>query len=498
VTLLRRNIVANVLGQGLVGLAMLITARQLFRGLGQEAFGLVFFAITLSLALSTALDLGLGATAVREVSAHRQDDPEYVRRFVGAAGALAWAGYVVLLVTTSLSASWLATRWVRLSSVSRQEAVPVLCVLLAGGLLALPRSVYIGVLRGLQRMDITNALDVGAMLVQQAGLLVVLARGGSLAAVAAWMSTSYALWLTAYALAVRAMLGGEALRPVLDPAVLRRNQGFGGHMIWVSVLSAVQTQADRLIVSRLLPIAVFGHYSFGYSGIARATVLTGAVGQAAYPVLSALFARGDRPALLARYRQLQDLLCFGTVPVFAAVPFAVPPVLGAVFDRDIAATLVLPLTLLALGFYMNATLTIPYMFSLAVGRPQIAVRANVYALIVVLPATFLLVKTFGLVGAGFSWVAYHVFSYAYSMRLVCTQCLHIPLGEWVAGVLHYVLLASACYGPAFWLANDRSVQSLALAYLTATAVYTFLAWFLKAEIRSLLASARGGGGEGTT
>jgi len=146
-----------------------------------------------------------------------------------------------------------------------------------------------------------------------------------------------------------------------------------------------------LIISKLLPITAVGYYGVAYSTASKGALLTGAISQAAFPSLSSLSKAGNRAGLISQYRKLQDLLCYGIVPIFAIIPFAALPLFSYIFNIHTAQLLLLPTILLCIGFYMNGTLTIPYVFSLAIGEPGIAVRLNFYALFVVLPVTAYLI-----------------------------------------------------------------------------------------------------------
>ena len=87
-----RNIVANLLGQGLVLLMSFAGTRYVFRGLGGDALGLLIFTLTLAAVLRSVLELGVCSTVVREVASHRSDEPAYVRDVVGTASLLYWGG----------------------------------------------------------------------------------------------------------------------------------------------------------------------------------------------------------------------------------------------------------------------------------------------------------------------------------------------------------------------------------------------------------------------
>lgn len=185
--------------------------------------------------------------------------------------------------------------------------------------------------------------------------------------------------------------------------------------------------------------------------------------------------------MMSQYRKLQDLLCFGTVPIFGIIPFAVLPVFGFVFNPDVAKMLLLPITFLALGFYMNGALNVPYIFSLAVGKPEISSKSNFLALFIVLPVTALLIYLFGLIGAGFSWVFYHLFAYSYAVPRICSECLNISVWKWYLHVFKIFLLISMTYGLA-WAINEfigsHSILSLTLAYTVGFIAFLIGAYFM--------------------
>jgi O-antigen/teichoic acid export membrane protein len=252
-------------------------------------------------------------------------------------------------------------------------------------------------------------------------------------------------------------------------------------MAAISLLSMIHQQADKAVVSKLLTVGTFGYYGLAYGAVAKGQFLTMSAAQAALPSLSALFKAGKREELLAQYRKLQDLICFSTVPVFAAFPFAAIPLFTFVLNPHAARMLLTPITFLCLGFYMNGTLNAPFMFTLAVGRPDIAARVNFYALFAVLPVTVLLVKFFGLPGAGFSWVFYHLFAYAIMMPPTCSECLDMPVWKWYLHLFRIFALAALTYGGA-WLiitfVGSSSILSLALGYVFASIAFVAAAYRL--------------------
>ncbi len=205
-----------------------------------------------------------------------------------------------------------------------------------------------------------------------------------------------------------------------------------------------------------------------YNAVSRGMLVAASVSQAVFPSFSALYKQGDRDGLMRQYRKLHDLLCYGIIPMYAAIPFAARPLFTLVLNAQAARMLLWPVTFLCVGFCMNGTISIPYVFSLAVGKPEIAARTNFYALFAVLPVTTLLVYRFGIAGAGFSWVFYHLFAYAYMVPRTCSECLGMPIWKWYLHVFKVFVLAGLTYGGAWaivMLVGSFSILSLAVGYV---------------------------------
>lgn len=497
-TRLTKNVIYNVVGQGLILVVSLIAVRFIFRRLGDDVFGIIFFNLTLTAVLTTVLELGVSSTIVREVSSVFDTEVAYIRDLIRTASLVYWAAGLFLVAVIWVTSPLLVTHWINLKTVHPDTAATLLRILSVLSLVALPKGLYTSLFRGRQMMGLNNTIDVGTALAQQTGILLLLVAGGSLYMVAGWISASAALGIIAYVIVASRLFGWRALAPSFSSYVAKRNLAFTGNMSLTSVAALLNSQAAQVIVSKLLPIGVFGFYGFASSTVNRATFITGAVAQAAFPSFSNLYRSENRGALLTQYRKLQDLLCYGTVPLFAGVCFAALPVYAYVFNSAAAWLLLIPTALLSLGTYMNGAASIPYILSIAVGRPDIVLKTNLWALVIVLPITAGLIYSFGLAGAGLSWVVYHVFVYAYMIPRICRDCLQTPTRDWFAHWAKVVAVSALTYGIAWIVIVAPSGYSLAgcvIGYAVASIGFGAAAMFLigpdlKGTIRGLPATMR--------
>jgi O-antigen/teichoic acid export membrane protein len=483
-----KNIIYNLVGQGLLLVLGFVTVKYVFTRLGADALGIIYFTMTLTAVLSGVLEMGICSTVVREVSAYFQKDPIYIRNLIRASSLFYWSAYIFLAISIYLVAPFMVKKWILLKTIDAITAIQVLEVLGIAAVVGLPRSLYASLFRGLQRMEFNNLIDVGTTGVYQLGTILILLLGGSLLHIATWFAVSFGLSTLAYLILSAHFFSWKAIIPGYTPEVFKRNIRYSWNMMSISILVAIQFQADKLILSKLLPLGTFGYYSYAYGVIAKPSIFTAAISQALFPSFSTLASAGDEKALRSRYNKFQELVCLTTVPLFAAVPFAALPVFTYIFNADVAKALLLPVTFLAIGFYMNGTLTVPYIFSLAVGKPEITVRFNFLALFIVLPVMALLIYFFGLTGAGFSLVFYHLVSYGYAMPRVCFQCLEIPVSKWYAQIGKIFGLAFSIYGFTWGILigiGVHTVLSNMLAYVGATAIFLFSAYFISdVELRA--------------
>ena len=485
-----KNIVWNLTGQGLILVLGFFAVKFVFRQLGEDAFGIIYFSLIMGSVLCAVLELGLCSTMVREVSSHLKDDPTYIGDLIRTASFFYWSFYVLLALGVYFGAPFLVEKWVNLTTIDTSTATRALRILGIATALILLQRFYASLFRGLEQMQFSNAIDVGTLALQQVGTLAILFLGGGLIHVSCWLAVGYVLSILVYLFVSARYFSWQALIPKISLGVVKRNLEFSSRTASISALAIIHTQADKVILSKLLPIGIIGYYGVAYSLATRVGALAGAIPQASFPFFSALFKAGDRPALITHYRKLQDLVCLATVPIFAGVLFAAGPLFAYIFNEGVASKLFIPMAFLCLGSYMHGAISIPYFVSLAVGRPDISAKSNLLALIVVLPVTTLLIFFFGLPGAAFSWVFYHLFTYAYAVPRMCSECLEISTTQWYLHQGRILVLACITYGVAWFVPESvvpRSNFALVLAWLGSSIVFaTGAYWLMGSELKAAL------------
>ena len=127
--------------------------------------------------------------------------------------------------------------------------------------------------------------------------------------------------------------------------------------------------------------------------------------QAFYPRLCELHARGDKLGFINAYHQGAQL-----VSVFAGSVATVIILFAETFLRlwtqnpELAQRSSSILSLLMLGNLLNGLMWIPYQTQLALGWTSLAVRINIVAVVVIVPAIIWVTPLYGAVGAAWIWI----------------------------------------------------------------------------------------------
>ncbi len=474
---LTKNIFYNLGGQGLLLLLSFTAVQFVFSRLGSDPLGILYFTLAVGVILSTVLDLGLSFTLVREIS-RNPGDKRYLKSLISTVSSLYWGIYIILGIVVLFLSPFIVKSWINLTLLDIDTAILSVRILLVTSLMTLPKSLYISLLRGIERMEFSNIIEVVIAILQQVGVIILVSLGRGLIDISYWIGFSSAVGLLILSTISSHFFPLTTLIPGWNFEVLKKNFKYSFNLMLITSLSTIHIQTDKMTLSKLLPIGLVGFYGLTFHAITRGALIAKAVGQASFPVFSRFVEEREDSKLLEYYWRLQDLVCISTFPILASIPFILEPVFTFLFTKEVAQSLLGPAILVSIGTYMNSTLNIPYTLSLAKGRPDITVRLNFYALFTVLPLTILLIYLFGLLGAGTSWILYHILAYSYVIPRICKECLHLSVIEWYTHILKITSIGICSYGLAYLTLSSQGTLALIVGYIMASLVFLICSYMI--------------------
>lgn len=419
---LKKNIGANFFANGWMALMSFAFVPVYIRFLGMEAYGLIGFLISFQ-ALLSLLDMGLGSAVSRElarlsVSAANAAEMRHLLRtleVVYYAVAVVIAA-IVLIVAPLLANSWLQAGYLPTQEV--QQAIVIMGVAFAA---RWPYALYCGALMGLQQQVLLNGIRIGIETLRSAGAALVLwLVSPTLFAFLAWQ---FSLAVTASLLTgwiTWKSLPAAGARARFQIAQLRRIWKFAAGLSGIAVTVVILTQADKVVLSKLLSLEAFGYYVLAWAVAGGLGQIISPVFSAFYPRLAQVVAKNDQVTEKALYHLGSQLMSVVLLPAGIVLAFFSREVLLLWTQNPaIAENTYLILSIVIIGTVLNGLMNIPYALQLAYGWTSLAFYANVIAIIVLVPTTILVAGAFGAVGVALIWV---ILNSGYV--LICLQIMH--------------------------------------------------------------------------
>jgi O-antigen/teichoic acid export membrane protein len=381
------------------------------RYMGIEAYGLVGLFVMLQ-AWFQLLDLGLTPTISRETARYAggAGDGNRLRRLMRVLEALfvtiAIVGAGALAAAAApIARQWLNVRQLPLAEV--EQAVQLMAVLVA---LRWVCGLYRGAISGFER-------------------LVWLAGFNALAATARFVLVLPYFWIVGasatdffrYQLAVAALeftvlviytyrLLPKATGPsTVSWSSLHSTLKFSLGIAFTSSIWVFVTQTDKLILSKLLPLGDYAHFTLAVLMASGVQLLGAPIGAAVLPRLTRLCAEADEVGLLRLYRSATQLVGVLTIPASLVLAcFARQVVWAWTGDPHIAEQAAPVLTLYALGNGILALATLPYQLQFAKGDLKLHIIGHILFVVLLIPALIVATLRWGMVGAGYAWLAANV------------------------------------------------------------------------------------------
>lgn len=470
-TSVRQNVLANLGGQGLSAVVSLLCVPIYLRILGIGGYGLLGVWMTIE-TLASLLDFGLSPTMTRELAmyARQPASGNDARDFVRTLETGYWCLALILGMAIISAAPLISRHWIHSSQFSPatiSTALKMIGVLIA---CRWPLSFYAGGINGLERQVLLAWITTGAALVRSVGgVAVLLWISPSVTAFFAWqIVVNLTLSLTLMTMLWRYLPGSGS--GGFSLAHLRRVGRFAGGTAGIAIVWMAVSDLDKLVVSKKLPLEIFGYYSLGWRVAGTLYMISSAIYQAVFPALARLAEARDT-RLAAVYHRGCQLMAILMIPAAATVIFFGRELIFAWTGNYAVAAKTYPLAaLMTGGTALQCLAIVPFALQLSAGWTTLAFYSNLCAMCVSVPALLILTNRFGAIGAASVWLLVNL-SYLFTQipithhRLLRGEQLRWYVHDTIAPLAAAVIAAAAA-SAAFPTMETRFaiIMSLACAY----------------------------------
>jgi O-antigen/teichoic acid export membrane protein len=410
---LKHNILAGYASQIYVTVIGIIMVPLYIRYMGAETYGLVGFFATLQ-AVFVLLDLGLTPTMARETARFwgGATDAHNYQRFVRALQGLFFSIAVIGGLAMYAASGYLSSDWLHAKKLSTSEIKTAIEIMAAIVALRWTSGLYRGVISGSERLVWLGGYNMVLATLRFVGVLPVLQFVGATPTLFFSYQLGVAilefagLLIYAYRL-LRRLPKANHLSWSLSP--LRPVLKFSLAIAFTSSTWILVTQVDKLVLSKLLPLASYGYFTLAVLVAGGVTMISGPITNALMPRLAKLEAENNHDGMVKVYRRATQLVAVIAGASSATLAFFSEPLLWAWTGNKLIAHQAAPiLTLYSLGNGFLAVSSFPYFLQYAKGNLRLQLIANMAFIFLLVPAVILAARQYGAVGAGYVWLAMNI------------------------------------------------------------------------------------------
>jgi O-antigen/teichoic acid export membrane protein len=400
-----KNVLANILGKFWSVVSSFIFVPLYIKYLGIESYSVISFTLLL-IGLSSVMDAGLTATLSREFARAESNEQ---RKKVFYTLEYCYFGIVILIFTILISSSnYIAHHWINLISLSPDlvsDSIKIFAFVLGFQFLS---NFYIGGLLGLERQVLANGYQIVWGITKNAIVVLVIIYFPNLLYFFLWQLVTTFIYIIYIRYQLLKLIGSPNFSffeiKKFDVEVFNSLKKFVSGLFLIALVTAINMQLDKLVISNFLPINQLGYYSLAVTLSTTLLYLISPISVALLPKFTYYFNNNMQKEANQLFNN-----AFCVVTLFISVGLATIIVYGnrLIFiwtgDQTIADASNQYLMFSAIGFSALALQVIPYDIVISNGNTKINNYTGIISILFTIPSYWFGVKYYGALGASITW-----------------------------------------------------------------------------------------------
>lgn len=397
-----KNIIANFIGRLWGILSNFLFIPLYIHYLGFESYSIISFTLIIA-GLMAVLDAGLSATLSREFARLDNSHNEKIRIFRTLESSyFIIIGFCIILIF--FLSGIIANNWLKLNSFTQNVIAYYLKIISIDIGFQLLLRFYMGGLLGLEKQVKANMYQVGFGVLRNGLVVVAIFFVPTLEVFFAWQAVSTVVFATLLRFSLCKILTGRyfyfQLR--IEKSVFKDVWRFAGGMLLISLVASLNTQLDKLAISKFLPIESLGYYTLSVSLAMGIIVLVTPISVALLPRFTALYSAGKNDVASILFNKINLLVAILVFSVMANMVFFAKELIWIWTGKmELAEHAYIFLPIIALSFAMLALAMIPYNIAIANGYTKLNNLLGLVSLFLTLPGYWLATGYYGAIGAAY-------------------------------------------------------------------------------------------------
>jgi len=410
----RQNLFANYVGVIVAILGPIISLPFYLKFLGPDQFGLLCFVILLQSTLSL-LDAGMAQMLAKEIASRSNDHRGMIYSFIINVERIYWFSAFIVAFSVLLASNFISLHWLNVGKLQSSLTSITLCGSAIIFFFQFPGAFYRSFLIASQYQVQFNKILTLFSLFRHVGGLIMVCIYPSILIYILWNIFAAILEVTCRRLAVYRYFDRQLKKNWWNTteilSFLNRSKGIS-FAVW---LGAIATQADKIILSKMINLEQFGYYSLA-SSIALGSLHLG------YPLLQAI-----QPKIISlknnqNYNRVIYIKLFLIILLIFTVAFLTFVFFGGSLldlwlnNHQAAVYVHQYASILLFGALLNSLYNVGYMDWILRGCNKKIFKINLASLVFLIFSLPILVHFYGVRGASFGWVLVNAFCFLLSLE----------------------------------------------------------------------------------
>lgn len=468
-----KNVLANYVGRIWGIISVFFFLPFYIKILGIEAYAVINF-YSVILTIMYFADGGLTATLNREIA--RTDDKFYLGNMLFTIERLYLFICLFIILFISFFSELIANNWLNSQTVLSNDLR--IYIVLMGISLAfqLFTTLESSGLMGLEKQVLANGIQVSSSIFRSAVVLIPLYFYPTLLTFFIWQCLVNAVFFIVTRFNLWKYIKTD-LTYKFDKSILKTVGKFAGGMMLMAIISSLNTQIDKLVISKLLSLKDFGYYSLAGVLAQVPVLMITPIALAILPKMVKFSEKKDTENLSKLFHINSFVLStLATSAALVILLFTKDFILIWTNDEGIANTIENVTKILILGSVFLSFQFMPYYLAIANGHTKTNVQLGAVSLILIIPTLYFLVKSNGIIGAAYTWLIFNFVTHFYLGYFLIGKFLKEEFNKWLIYDTILPLVINICVGIiAYYIFNNLPKGLYVLLY---TAIIGIISLFL--------------------
>lgn len=400
---MKLNILANFVGRFWGILSNFLFIPLYIKYLGLESFSIIGLSLVITAVLAV-MDSGLTSTLTREFASSENSKKERLSIFKTLESCyFIISSFAILLVV--LGSTFIATKWLNLDDISPDLVAYYLKIIGIEIGFKFLAQFYTGGFIGLEKQVKVNVYQIIWGVTRNGLVVIPIIFYPTLEVFFLWQTISTILYVLVIRWDIITVISKRSSssffsKPVIQKSIIKKIWKFAGGMMLISAVAAINTQLDKVALTKLLPIEVLGLYTLAFSLSSGLNLLSRPFSMAILPRITNYFTSGrqnDASLLFKKAYIIVAIIIFSFMS--SMIIYSQELIWIWTNDIELAQKSYIYVPWIALGTGFLALQGLPFNIAIAHSFTKYNNILGILSLIITIPGYWIFTNLYGGVGA---------------------------------------------------------------------------------------------------